>query len=281
MPDFSIRTMRADEVDFAIDLAAAEGWNPGLFDAQAFYATDPQGFLIGLLDNEPIGCISAISYEGKFGFIGLYIVAAQYRGSMYGGLLARHAMQRLKGHNIGVDGVVEHQAQYAKVGFTLAYRNIRFEAKAKPVTKENPALIDIRTLDIEKLLDYDEPYFPARRKAFLEAWLSMPNAQGLGYLQNGELLGYGVIRACRSGYKIGPLFANSPDIAESLFAGLCDKVESGAAVYLDIPEPNEDALELVGRHGMQKVFETARMYTQEAPSIKLENTYGITTFELG
>lgn len=281
MADFRIRTMQADEVDFAIDLAASEGWNPGLYDAQAYYQTDPDGFFIGLLDDQPIGCISAVSYEGKFGFIGLYIVAPRYRGKGYGLQLWQHAVSRLHGHNIGLDGVVERQPQYRQSGFQLAYRNIRFETLARPSLTTNQALVDINDLDIEKLLNYDRSFFPACRKTFIEAWLCMPNAQGLGYLQDGQLLGYGLIRECRHGYKIGPLFADTRDIAESLFTGLSSKVETGAPVFLDIPEPNKAALVLADRHDMQKVFETARMYTHEAPSINLENTYGITTFELG
>jgi hypothetical protein len=38
----------------------AEGWNPGLHDDVAFYAADPHGFLIALIDSEPVGCISAV-----------------------------------------------------------------------------------------------------------------------------------------------------------------------------------------------------------------------------
>jgi hypothetical protein len=80
--EFSIRRMKRNELDFAIQLAAKEGWNPGLHDAECFYRTDPNGFFIGLLDeNQPVGCISAVSYNGTFGFIGLYIVAAEHRGT--------------------------------------------------------------------------------------------------------------------------------------------------------------------------------------------------------
>jgi len=39
-------------------------------------------------------------------------------------------------------------------------------------------------------------------------------------LQNGTLTGYGVLRMCRTGYKIGPLFADSPETAERLFLAL-------------------------------------------------------------
>ena len=54
--------MRREEIAFAMDLAATEGWNPGLHDAECFYAADPGGFLIGELAGEPVGCISAVSY---------------------------------------------------------------------------------------------------------------------------------------------------------------------------------------------------------------------------
>ena len=44
---FRIRTMRRNEIAIAVDWAAAEGWNPGLHDAECFTVADPQGFLIG------------------------------------------------------------------------------------------------------------------------------------------------------------------------------------------------------------------------------------------
>ena len=49
MPDCSIRTMRRDEVELAIELAAREGWNPGLHDARCFFEADPEGFLIAAM----------------------------------------------------------------------------------------------------------------------------------------------------------------------------------------------------------------------------------------
>ena len=71
---YHIRVMTRPEVDLAVDWAAAEGWNPGLADAECFYAADPDGFLIGLLGDEPVATISAVKYGKSFGFIGLYIV---------------------------------------------------------------------------------------------------------------------------------------------------------------------------------------------------------------
>ena len=39
-----IRNLTRSELDMAVQWAADEGWNPGLQDAGAFWAQDPQGF---------------------------------------------------------------------------------------------------------------------------------------------------------------------------------------------------------------------------------------------
>jgi len=120
-----IREMIRRELDLACDWAAVEGWNPGLYDAECFYRTDPHGFFIGLLDGEPIGSISAVAYGKSYGFLGFYIVKPDYRGQGFGIQLWNAGMERLQGRNIGLDGVVAQQDNYKKSGFTLAYRSVR------------------------------------------------------------------------------------------------------------------------------------------------------------
>ncbi|HEX6005084.1 MAG TPA: GNAT family N-acetyltransferase, partial [Burkholderiales bacterium] len=102
MPDCSIRTMRGDEVELAIKLAAREGWNPGLHDARCFFEADPAAFLIAEVDGGLAGCLSAVSYDGRFGFIGLYIVVPRWRGRGIGLRLWTRGMERLAGHLVGL-----------------------------------------------------------------------------------------------------------------------------------------------------------------------------------
>ena len=115
--DFRIRTMRCEDLGYALDLAASEGWNPGLHDAQCFLAADPRGFLLGELRGRRVGCISAVAYGTGYGFVGLYIVEASARGRGYGLRLWNAALARLSGRNIGLDGVVAQQRNYARSGF--------------------------------------------------------------------------------------------------------------------------------------------------------------------
>jgi GNAT superfamily N-acetyltransferase len=246
-------------MDFAIQLAAKEGWNPGLHDAECFYRTDPDGFFVGLLDeNQPVGCISAVSYNGKFGFIGLYIVAAEHRGKGFGTALWQRAMQRLDGHNIGLDGVVGQQANYRKSGFNLAYRNIRYQGADLQSTSRKD-LVPLHQLSWERLVNYDSRFFPARRIQFLSTWVRMPDSHGGAVVRSGRVTGYGIIRRCRNGFKVGPLFADNEQIAGAILTGLSKHIPRGEPIFLDVPEVNPAAVRLVERCGMTKVFETARM----------------------
>jgi GNAT superfamily N-acetyltransferase len=274
--------MRHEEVAFAIDSAAEEGWNPGLFDAECFFQADPNGFFIGQLDEEPVACISAVKYGGSFGFIGLYIVKPEYRGKGYGLQIWNAGLHYLRGRNIGLDGVVAQQANYKKSGFKLAYRNIRYEGfgRGRLPNVSDPEIVQLSTVPFEEISAYDKPFFPENRTQFLKCWINQPQSVALGTLQSGRLTGYGVLRACRSGYKVGPLFADSPDLADSLFQALTAHTE-GAPIYLDVPEVNPAAVQLAERNGMHVVFETARMYTGDAPALPLMRLFGITTFELG
>ena len=75
--------------------------------------------------------------------------------------------------------------------------------------------------------------------------------------------------------------ADTKVVANSLYEALCSRVSEGDAVYLDVPLPNAEAVELAERYGMSGVFETARMYTGAAPACELQRVFGVTSFELG
>lgn len=285
MRDCSVRTMRRDEIGLAIELAAREGWNPGLHDAQCFAAADPDGFLIAEVDGRLAGCLSAVSYDGRFGFIGLYIVVPEWRGQGVGWRMWTQGMERLAGHLVGLDGVPAQQDNYRKSGFVLAWRNVRYAGTVRHAPSAADAgaaaIVPLADVDFAAVCADDRRVFPAPRECFLRAWIGMPDAAALACVDGARLAGWGVIRRCREGHKIGPLVADTPAVATALYAALCRRVPEGDAVFLDVPLPNADAVALAEAHGMRGVFEAARMYTGAAPACELERVFGVTTFELG
>lgn len=278
--ELSIRRMERKDVDFAIGLARDEGWNPGIHDADAFYAQDPDGFLIGEVGGEPAACASMVRYGDAFAFWGLLIVRPEYRGRGYGLAISKAALDHAVDRIIGGDGVVAMQQKYRdRLGFEILYRNVRYRGIGGG--EANEGLVPASEVPFDEICAYDADVFSVPRPRFLKPWLSQKDATALASTgPDGEVRGYGVIRRCFEGHKIGPIFAETPATAAALLDGLAAAVP-GEPFFFDVPEPNAAAVALAQKRKMDIVFETARIYRGGAPSVSLERVFGVTTFELG
>ena len=278
---FEITVASVDDVQRMARWAADEGWNPGKTDAYAFHATDPGAFLIGRLDGEPVTCISVVQYGRGFGFLGFYIARPAARGKGFGFQTWHAGMARLVGRNVGLDGVPAQQGNYRKSGFRLAWNNVRYEGA--PVQAEPPtgvSLVDARSIGFDRLAAYDRRFFPEARDSFLASWISQPERVAMVALRDGAVAGFGVMRNCQAGARIGPLHAETPDIASALFSAAAATL-GATAVAVDIAGVNKAAVSWAEGLGLKPSFETARMYTGPDPAIDAAGLYGVASFELG
>jgi len=274
-----IRPMTARDVRTALDWAAAEGWNPGVMDDFCFATVDPDGMLMATVNDVPVGCITVVNYDDAFAFLGFYIVHPDFRGRGYGMALWRAGMAHAGERLVGLDGVPAQQANYRKSGFVYAWRNLRFAGEVQPAPPDAHIVPLDRSL-VDAVEDLDRTVFPAARRGFLEAWLTADGHIALGHVSDGRIDGFGVLRPCQQGAKIGPIVAPDRATAEALFDGLVARW-GGGTVYLDVPDANPAALALAGELGFAPMFETARMYTGAAPAVDTARIFGVTTFELG
>jgi ribosomal protein S18 acetylase RimI-like enzyme len=282
--NFSLRKLDFQQVETLVSWAAAEGWNPGPHDALAFWQTDPEGF-VGYFDqNEIVAGGSIVSYDGLFGFMGFFIVKPEYRSKGIGKQLWLSRRDRLlkrlqNGSSIGMDGVLAMQDFYRKGGFELAFRDERYERKGESFNlHKNIAAYSEK--DFQKLHLFDNLCFGVPRTKFLHHWIQLPESRTFTFIENQELKGYVLLRKAGTGYKIGPLFAETYSVAEALYQACLNAVPNDS-VYLDIPVTNPDAVELVKNYQAEYVFECGRMYYGKPPTIPIQKIYGITTFELG
>jgi GNAT superfamily N-acetyltransferase len=278
---YLIRRAARHEVDIVISWANSEGWNPGIHDAENFYRTDANGFFVGILEGKPVAGISAVAYNASFGFLGFYIVRPTFRGKGLGTEIWNAGMKYLEGRNIGLDGVLVQQKLYERKGFWPCYKSVRHQGVGTGQEYRAKGMKYLSEVPMEDILAYDDQYFPVPRHVFTKSWIKQPGGIAIGAVNDGDLEGYGVLRQCHQGYKIGPLFADDEDLADSLFCALCSHAPQGAPVFLDTPQPNSAALDLAERHSMHPVFETVRMYTKEDPGLPMEGIFGVTSFELG
>jgi GNAT superfamily N-acetyltransferase len=280
----TFKKLDREGLDTLVGWAEDEGWNPGPYDAEIFWQTDPDGYYGYYHVGELIAGGSVVSYEGKFGFMGFFIVKPELRSHGIGRRLWLQRRDLLlsrisPGASIGMDGVVSMQPFYNRGGFKIAFRDERYARKGEKFP-EDPNISLIAASDFQAILNYDTECFGFPRPKFLKPWLNMPQSTALKYTGDGSVKGYVLLRKAGEGYKIGPLFADDAYIAETLYRA-CLSAVPGEPVFLDIPVINTAAMDLVKKYSAKYVFECARMYYGSRPQQALDKVFGITTFELG
>jgi len=186
------------------------------------------------------------------------------------------------GRVVGLDGVHAEQENYRKSGFDLAWQNVRFGGRV--AAGVGGGAIDVRPLEApdETLLGLDALVFPARRRQFWLHCLTAPGHRSFAAWSGEEMVGFGTIRPCRSGWKVGPLVADGEATARGLLDALIRATgEPSPEIFLDLPAANLAAVDLADSLGLVPVFETARMYKGTPPKVEINRIFGVTSYELG
>jgi hypothetical protein len=189
-------------------------------------------------------------------------------------------MAHLEGRVVGLDGVIEQQANYGRMGFVPSHDTVRWSIDRMPALPRSDAdCLEAGDGDVADMLAFDRAFFAEPRDGFVSAWLQAPR-RAFVCRRQGAVAGYAVVRPCLSGHKIGPLFAIDGRTAEDLLK-VCLANLKGEEVHLDVPEYQEGFRYLLGRLGFKRGFQTARMYRGEAPAVQKGGIYAITSLELG
>lgn len=276
--NFKVRPMTKDDLKIALSWAAAEGWNPGIDDADNFYSSDPDGFLIGELNGQPISCISVVRYDHNFNFIGIYIVKPEVRHQGFGLKTWQEGLKLIPNQPAALDAVLAQVGNYQKFGFKPAHSHVRYQGIINGTLAGD--VVDLKSVDFEHLCRYDHRYFPSYRPRFLSQWINQPRGKGYAIINDDQLLGYGAIRKATDGFRLAPLFAENTEVATKLFLALATYAE-GSPIYIDVPNINQFAMDLCESYQMKVMFECVRMYTGEPPNIDWKNVFAVTTLELG
>jgi predicted N-acetyltransferase YhbS len=282
----SIRSASRTEFETVIGWASKEGWNPGCGDLEVFYNVDPDGFLMGWIEDEPVSSISVVRYGDDFGFLGFYIVHPDHRGAGIGLETWNAGMAHLGDCSVGLDGVVEQQDNYAKSGFDYIGRNVRFigEPVQVPLELSNLNTGPLGKEHLSSVLALDKRAFGTQRNQFLIDWCLLgktDDRHSFVAFEANEIVGFATIRKCVTGYKIAPLFSQSAASAACLFNTMIKTIGPGHQVTIDVPMINKQAKVIAERAGLHPAFETARMVRGSKPQIDWNQVFGITSFELG
>ena len=280
-----LRNATRDDLDIALDRAATEGWNPGLEDAAAFWAADPQGFFVAMVANRPVAFVSVVNHSADQAFLGLYLCGPAWRGKGIVMAVWIHAMSHAGARSIGLDGVAAQQANYAKSGFVRVGGTQRWEGHVSAVPHPGIRQAGIRRAGIRRAGPEDLTLLQAldtaangyRREAFLKTWINATLTRQTGIFADGS--GFATARRCRTGIKIGPLIAPDADASLQLVHAASGHTKA-AKITLDLPETNTNLAGRLADLGFTMGFTTARMVRGDPPRPTAQ-LQAIGTMELG
>lgn len=275
----SVRVMSVEDLQLILGWAAKEGWNPGLDDAAAFHAADANGFLLKEVHGKPVAAVSVVNHDSNFAFLGLYLCKPAFRGQGYGMEVWHAGIAHAGTRCIGLDGVPDQQANYARSGFAKFGSTVRYEGRMDTVPDPR---IDLATQsELPRLLTRDLRASGMNRSAFTRAWLSQSTTRKTVVLTVGsDIKGFATFRQCAIGIKVGPLHASCEADALALLAS--NPFTSNAnPLFVDVPGHTSRLALLLKSRRFEPVFETARMFTKKPPECETPSFQAIASMELG
>ena len=276
----TIRKITLQEMVFPMEVAFKERWNPGLYDGAAFYQADPEGFFLAELEGGLTGGISAVSYGDKLVVIGNHFVLPPFRKKGIGRTLWEYALDLAGDKSIRVNGLPEGKAFYESYGFHGMCNIIRYGGSIFAEGRISDDIYSAQDIDFRLLTEFDAGFFGVSRAAFLKTWLETPAMVSLCLLKEGEIRGWGCMRRCRKGWRLGPVFARSETYAEELLRHFAVKTIA-ESVYMEVAESNSQAIRLAFAMGMTPWEARLRLYRGELIEEPFDQIFGFTTVDIG
>jgi GNAT superfamily N-acetyltransferase len=252
--------LRAGDVEAAVSLSTAEGWNQTAADWRRLLRLEPAGCFGGYDRSRLIGTVTTVAYGRAIAWIGMMVIEPEYRRRGLGAALMNSALDYV--HRLGIpsvklDATPAGQPLYESLGFVAETTIERWQGIADAGASATPPPVNASSRNA--ILDLDRFAFGADRSALLELLL----AEGAGgpLVVNSEAggpAGYALARRGRHATYVGPLIATTRTAADQLLDGMLERF-AGEDICLDLHRGGlSDPAALVAR-GLSKRRGLVRM----------------------
>ena len=237
-------TQRSEYENYFFQFSRTARWNPSFSDSELYFNPETSHFYLGYVNYVPAFSVGFTIYkEPKILFAGMYYCLPEFRhvGNCF--LYATTKYNELKRNCeiLALPGTPVLGKKYEnKMGTKIRgkiFRRRLFVDPEKMCSKTYDASIkDVKAIDINKLLKYDRAICGYDRSPILKKLHQIDpyNATCLVYESNGEIQGYGLLRRCVEGYKIGPLLAENAKTASEILHALKTKVLGTGEVLVTV-----------------------------------------------
>jgi GNAT superfamily N-acetyltransferase len=284
-PSFKIRPMIINDLDQAISLSKAEGWNQTENDWRLLLENPLNTCLVAEHHNKVAGTATALNHSNEVAWIGMVLVNKDFRGQGAGKMLMTHLLDKLgQFKSVKLDATQAGEPVYTKLGFVyeyIIYRMTNPSLKNLSYNINNQGIKPIQSEHLGETIKFDKQIFGVDRTYLLEALFRNYPGKAFMFERDNKLCGYAL---GRNGFRfnyIGPLFAFSSDKAKILLSETFKSLNN-QPVALDILQDKEDLIKWLESIGFIKQRNFLRMYLKSNPYPGIvKNQYLISGPEFG
>ncbi|HEX7195297.1 MAG TPA: GNAT family N-acetyltransferase [Candidatus Limnocylindria bacterium] len=280
---FRLRSADASDLPRIADLRESVGWGVHHWALEAVLERPHARTIVAVDPREKvIGVGSGIVY-GALGFVGNMVVDAAHRRRGIGEAILQAVISFLEERGvvrIELYATSEGRPLYERSGFTSAGPSVvaRLPRRSEWPAAHGP-IREAASEDAAKLAAYDAPRFGGDRGPLLRRMLADPERPVLVAHGRDGIAGYGWLRP--DGERLGPLVADTPDVAIDLLAAAFERIPSAELLSLNLPSANRAGAERLAAMGAELEPWDGRMARGAPVSRRDETIYGNLVGALG
>ncbi|SEJ41284.1 Ribosomal protein S18 acetylase RimI [Cyclobacterium xiamenense] len=258
-----IRPMGLEDLDRAMALKNAEGWNQTRKDWQFFLDQNPALCQVAVVNGKTVGTVTAIAYQNRLAWIGMMLVDREHRRKGISRKLMHELLNRLSGmETIKLDATPEGQLVYESMGFIKEYTLWRYVRNPGVSEQSGEIPADVFPLsrdELPLLTNLDAAVFGAKREHLLRYLLD--EFPGGAWMRKQDRRINGMV-ICRHGSRyiqLGPLVAETDADAKCLVRTALRRF-SDRPLVLDVAADKNEFRRWLEAQGFEQRRPLIRMY---------------------
>jgi GNAT superfamily N-acetyltransferase len=284
LPD-QLRMRHAEAADLPqiVELREAVGWGAHDWAMRAVLEPpDARCYVVVDEGERVVGVGSGIAY-GALGFVGNMIVAVGHRRRGLGSAILTSVTEFLAERGatrLELYATSEGRPLYAAHGFApIGQSTVIRVPRGITVPAEDVELSSAGPAALAELVAYDAPRFGGDRRSLLGPMLEDPARPLVVARRDGQIVGYGWVRP--DGERVGPLLAETPEIATALVADAFLRLPSTEQLSLNLPPDNRGGAARLAELGAELEPWEGRMGRGPQVPRRDDTIYGMVVGALG